>query len=124
MIEFFKEGGWGMYPILVVGLVLLWSSCRYALDREPARRPFIAVLTLAYLAFIVQGVLTDIATVFWALSEGHKVPPDQLVLVLLEGMKESTRPAILGFGLMGLALVAVSIGLYRSGLRELRAALG
>jgi hypothetical protein len=124
MMEFFQEGGWSMYPILVIGIVLLWSSVRYAVDREPARRPFIAVLTAAYLAFIAQAVLTDVATVFWALSEGHKVPQDQLVLVLLEGMKESTRPAILGFGLMGLALIAVAIGLYRTGLRELRAARG
>lgn len=122
MYVFFMEGGWGMYPILIVGLVLLWSSCRYAIDREPARRPFITVLSLAYLAFIAQSLLMDVATVFWALSEGHKYPADQLVLVLLEGLKESTRPAILGLGLLSLSLVAVSIGLYRTGLRELRAA--
>ena len=43
MLEFFHEGGWGMYPVLVLGLMLMVSAARYALDGEPVRLRFIGV---------------------------------------------------------------------------------
>ena len=44
--------------------------------------------------------------------------------LLVAGLKESTRPALLGFGLLSLSLILVAIGVYRVGQRELRAARG
>ena len=75
-MEFFTDGGWSMYPVLIVGLVLLGSAGYYAVDREPVRLRFISVLSLALLTIAVQGLVVDAATVFWALSEGHRFPPD------------------------------------------------
>ena len=40
--------------------------------------------------------------------------------LLVAGLKESTRPALLGFGLLSLSLILVAIGVYRVGQRELR----
>jgi hypothetical protein len=123
MYEFFQEGGWSMYPILIVGIILLVSSTRYAIDREPVRIRFITALSLALVALLCQGMLLDAATVLWAVA-GDKFPPEMRSQVLMQGMKESTRPGIMGLALLSVSLVLVSIGSYRVGSRELQAARG
>jgi len=64
----------------------------------------------------VTGVATDLATV------GHQVPDylrrhpeENLAQVLLQAFAESMAPAILGFTLLSLSLVAllVPVGFYR-----------
>ena len=122
MLEFFHEGGWGMYPVLVLGLMLTVSAARYALDGEPVRLRFIGVLSLTHLAFIATALAADVAMVFWYLQSRERVPDAELWRILFEGLKESSRPALLGFPLLGLALILVSIGVYRVDRRELAAA--
>ncbi len=122
MFEFFQEGGFSMYPVLITGLVLLGSAAFYVVDREPVRLRFISVLSLALLTFSVQGLVIDIATVFFAISDGKRFSGADRVTILLEGMKESTRPLTLGLGILGIVLTLAAIGIYRSGRRELHAA--
>ena len=40
--EFMREGGWGMWPVLLLGLVALASATRYALRPERLCLRFIA----------------------------------------------------------------------------------
>jgi hypothetical protein len=68
-------------------------------------------------------MLTDVATVLWAVSS-EGMSDEMRPRIILEGLKESTRPGVMGLLLLALALVLVSIGVYRVGLRELRAARG
>jgi hypothetical protein len=124
MIEFFMEGGWGMYPVLIIGLILVGSAGRYCFDGEPVRLRFIGAMTLTLLAFIGTAVTADVSKVFWFLHNPERIPDDMLARVLMEGLKESLRPALMGFPLLGLALILVSIGVYRVGNRELAAARG
>jgi hypothetical protein len=121
MLQFFHEGGWGMFPILVVGLVVLFASTRYLIDGEPVRLRFVLALSLAQLALVVQATIADVAAV---LNHLKHVTPDVRVLLLVAGLKECTRPALLGFGLLTLALILVAIGVYRVSQRELKAARG
>jgi hypothetical protein len=118
MVQFFVEGGWGMYPVLVMGLVLLWASARYAIDTEPARLRFIAVLALALCVTMVHATWTCFAAVFHYLIQSAD---QHFVRSLMTGLMESTRPAYLGGALLAIALVLVAVGEYRSGQRELRA---
>ena len=55
MKTFFVEGGWGMFPVLLVGLVVLYASIRYLVDGEPVRLRFILALSLAQLALVTQA---------------------------------------------------------------------
>jgi hypothetical protein len=123
MVNFFKEGGAGMFPVLVLGLILLVSSLRYLIDGEPVRVRFFVVLSLALLTAIAMAVITDVAKVMDFLARGG-VAPDDFRQVLAMGLKESSRPAIPGLGLLGLSLDLLAIGYYRVGRRELRAAKG
>jgi len=124
MGQFFVEGGWGMYPVLVLSLILVASAGRYALDGEPVRLHFITAVSLTLLAFIAAGVTAGAAKVFWYLESPERVPDAELPRIFAEGMKECSRPAVLGLPLLGLALILVCIGVYRMGRRELAAARG
>jgi len=124
MGDFFKEGGWGMYPVLVLGVILVVSAARYAIDGESARLRFVIAMSLSLVASIATACTADVAMVFWYLQSPERVPDAMFHRILAEGLKESSRPAMLGLSLLGLALIAVSIGVYRTGRRELAAASG
>jgi hypothetical protein len=117
---FFIEGGWGMFPILVMGLLLVWAAVRYAIDSEPVRLRFITALGIALGVTTLHATWTCFAAVFHFLQS---VPDPQFRSTLMTGLVESTRPATLGGALLSLALILVAVGAYRSGRREL-AALG
>ena len=124
MMDFFLEGGPGMYPVLLIGGLVLVSAGSYAYDTEPVRLRFLAVGSLALFVFMTGAILSNVAHVFWYLEDETRVPADQLWRTLFTGLKEASRPGLLGFLLWGVALVLVSVGVYRSGRRELKAARG
>ena len=117
-VQNFVSGGVGMYPILVAGIVLLVASIRYAIDTEPIRLRFIKALSL------VQGSLM----LFWGVSGA---------ILVIEGValaSEADRTAGIREGIAGivntwglgllffvLASMAIAVGAYRSGRRELKA---
>ena len=118
MVNFFVEGGWGMYPVLVMGLLLVWAGFRYARDGEPIRLRFIGALSLALVVTMVHATWTCLAMVFRFLET---VPDAEFRRTLMTGLMESTRPIFLGGALLSLALTLVAVGAYRCGERELRA---
>jgi hypothetical protein len=118
MVNFFVEGGWGMYPVLVMGLLLVWAGFRYAQDGEPVRLRFIGALSLALIVTMVHATWTCVAMVLRFLES---VPDAEFRRTLMTGLMESTRPIFLGGALLSLALTLVAVGAYRSGERELRA---
>jgi hypothetical protein len=124
MGSFFVEGGWGMYPVLILGVILVLSAGRYAIDGEPVRLRFVGALALSLVASIATALAANVGAVFFYLESPERVADNLFLRVLAEGLKESLRPAMLGFPLLGLALIAVSIGVYRVGRRELAAAGG
>ena len=118
MIHFFVEGGWGMYPVLVMGLMLVWAAARYAIDTEPVRLRFIGALALALMVTMAHATWTCMAAVFHYLEQSRE---EHLVRSLMTGLMESTRPATLGGALLVVGLILVAVGTYRSSRRELRA---
>jgi hypothetical protein len=118
MVQFSIEGGWGMYPVAVLGLMLIWAAIRYAVDLEPVRVRSITALALALLATMIHATWTCIAAVFHSLERS---PTESFARTLMTGLMESTRPAALGGALLAVALILVAVGAHRSAQRELRA---
>jgi hypothetical protein len=118
MIQFFLEGGFAMYPVLIIGLVLLGTSIRYAIDAEPIRRGFIAAMALALIATTIFATSLGLAAVFQYLET---VAEAEFAATLVTGLKEVSRNGILGGGLLALSLILTAVGAYRAGRRELKA---
>jgi hypothetical protein len=118
MIEFFKEGGWGMWPILVLGLVTVGAAARFAL--KPAQRQigFLAAIGLATLISIFHATWTDFGAVFSALSDEKFAPDAVAPRILAEGLKECTRPGAMGGSFLTLAAILVAVGMLRLGRDE------
>ena len=62
-VEFMREGGWGMWPVLLIGLVSLAAAIRYAVRPERLHFRFAAALWLTLLVAVAHASLTDVAAV-------------------------------------------------------------
>jgi len=118
MAQFFLEGGFAMYPVLVIGLVLLGASIRYAIDAEPVRRGFIHVMAWTLVAMTLFATWLGLAAVFHYMET---VKEAEFASILMTGLKEVTRNGILGGALLSLSLILTAVGTYRAGRRELKA---
>lgn len=121
MLDFFREGGWGMWGVLVFGLIGLGSAIRYAWDLEPTRIRFVAVMLVTLVCASLHAMLTDVAQVFWYLQSPERVPDAELTRTLITGLMESTRPGGLAGIFLVLALCVLAVGVHRDGARQLRA---
>lgn len=107
--EGFRNGGWGMFPTLAFGLLLLAVAVRYALD--PARRYVPLLLSLGVLTLtagalgFVTGFIKSVAAI--EQSDGH-----QAILSLL-GAGEAANCIALALGLLTMAAIAASTGAFR-----------
>lgn len=108
-----REGGWGMWPVLLLGLVALASATRYAIRPERLCLRFVAVLWLTLLTAVVHATVTDLAAVFRYFEDPGRAPDLQVARLLLVGLKESTRPAALGGIFLTLVPLLAAAGIYR-----------
>ncbi|HEY7375278.1 MAG TPA: hypothetical protein VIF57_24170 [Polyangia bacterium] len=111
--QFMREGGWGMWPILLIGLVALASAGRYAARPEPFCLRFVAAVWLTLLVAVVHATVTDVAAVFRYFEDPGRAPDAQIARTLLIGLKESTRPAALGGIFLTLVPLLAAAGIYR-----------
>lgn len=111
--EFMREGGWGMWPVLLLGLVALAGATRYAVRPEPPRLRFLALLWLTLLIAVVHATVTDLAAVFRYFEDPVRAPDAQMARTLLVGLKESSRPAALGGIFLTLVPLLAAVGVYR-----------
>lgn len=113
--EFFAEGGWGMYPVLVFGLSAVGGAIWFALKPEPRRLAFTAAMWLTLVSAIVHATWTDLAAVMAYLADTtQKEPGAPVVSILFQGLKESTRPGTMGGMFLTLGLLIVGIGALRA----------
>jgi len=111
--EFMREGGWGMWPVMLIGLVALTSASRYAIRPERLGLRFVAVLWLTLLAAVIHATVTDLAAVFRYFEDPVRAPSSEMARTLLIGLKESTRPAALGGIFLTLVPLLAAVGVYR-----------
>ncbi|WP_437980996.1 hypothetical protein [Sorangium sp. So ce117] len=115
MFDFFVEGGWGMWPILVFGMVTVGAGLQFALRPEPGKLGFIAAMGLTTLVATIHATWIDLGAVFSYLSDPAKVPDGEIARVLVVGLKESTRPGSLGGLLLAIACLLSAVGVLRAG---------
>ncbi|WP_437753317.1 hypothetical protein [Sorangium sp. So ce1389] len=115
MFDFFVEGGWGMWPILVFGMVTVGAGVQFARRPEPGKLRFIAAMGLTTLVATIHATWIALGAVFGYLEDPARVPDAELARVLIMGLKESTRPGSFGGLLLVLACLLSAVGVLRAG---------
>lgn len=119
MTEFFIEGGWGMWPVLVFGMVTLGAAGRFAWRAEIRQLAFLGAMTVTTFGSMFTATWTDMAAVFHNLSErSPSLSDEQFRAMMFGGLMESTRPATLGSVLLTLACLLVAVGALRANQSE------
>jgi hypothetical protein len=113
LLDFMKEGGWSMWPILIFGLVCVGAAIHFARRPSGDRLACVGAIWLTTLCAVLHGMLTDAAAVFHALGDPNRFSDAILVRVLFTGLKESTRPGALGGIFLTLGALCVTIGFFR-----------
>lgn len=106
----FHEGGWGMWPTLVLGTLALALAVRNAASPKPATMPLIVGLGAATLLAGALGVVTGlVATV----RTVQRLPVADQASTALVGVGESLMNAVLALLLATLVALAAGVGGYR-----------
>ncbi len=109
MAEAFREGGWGMFPTLIFGLVLLGVAVRYFVDPSKRLVPLLYSLGILTMAAGALGFVTGFIKSVGAVAKDGATQP---VLALL-GAGEAANCIGLALVLIVLAAMAASGGALR-----------
>lgn len=102
-----------MWPVLLLGLLVLVCAGRYAVHPEERTVRFVVALSIALASSVMHGVITDFAAVCHSVAS-PEVSDAEWPRVLLIGLMESTRPAALGGLFFTLIPLLVAVGLWRA----------
>lgn len=109
MLEFIRDAGYGIFPVLVFGAVALVVSIRYTVRPERRFLPLIIGFAIATLIAGTIGTITGMQTTFDYLAQSHSANP----VILLEGLKESLNNIVAACLIVTLVAIVTTIGAYR-----------
>lgn len=118
MVEIFRDGGWGMWAILFVGVLLIVDAARFAHRPDPTRLGFLGMLALSTVSASVCTTLMDVGKVFSVLAREDKVPDEKIVRILFQGMKECLSPGMFGAVILTITALLVAVGMLRRARRD------
>lgn len=115
MSDFFRAGGWGMYPTTLFGVLLLGAAIGYALMPERRFVPLLVSMSVVTFGSGVLGCVMGISRTFAAIGQ---VPEPEQRAVSLMGISESLNDIVWAFVFIVLAMLIASVGALRLGLRS------
>ena len=111
MLEAFRNGGWGMFPTALFGVVCLVVAARYALRPDPRWIPLQLALGMVT---VLTGCLGFVAGLITTTNHLHEVPESQVPLIGALGFGESLHNVALSLILVVRAALCTSVGVVRS----------
>ena len=110
MLKFMRAGGFNMYVLAVLGIVLVWTAIRFARNATAQRLSVIRALLWALGASTIAGFVSALgATAIHAAA----APAEEQLQYVLVGFAESTTNVTLGCGIAFITWILVAVGLRR-----------
>ncbi|MEQ9502343.1 MAG: hypothetical protein RIT81_36065 [Deltaproteobacteria bacterium] len=111
MLEFMRAGGFGIWIVLLFGIITLFSSARFALKPDDGRVGFLRGMSAATVFSIFTAVSSNLAMVMWRVPNVDELgkSPDVHLIVMM-GIAEALTPAILGSAFLTLAWLMIAVG--------------
>jgi Flp pilus assembly protein TadB len=108
MIEFFKDGGWSMFVILLFGAIALATAALHAARPDARREGFLKGMARAVMWATLAGAASDLGTTWQFTSK--IVDDTERSRTTLEGLAESMSPLIMGFVILAIVAFLAAIG--------------
>jgi hypothetical protein len=109
-LGYFRDGGWGMYPTLVCGVVLLAAALKYAV--RPERR-FVPLLVALNLLTLSAGALGFVSGVITTARHLEGVGETRSALVAFLGIGESLNNVGCALMFVTAGAIAVTLGAWK-----------
>lgn len=110
ILHHFRDGGFGMFPTLLFGLLLVAVGARYAMKPERRLVPLLVALNVLTLAAGALGFVSGIITTARYLGD---VPNADRSYVAIEGLGESLNNVAMALVFVVLAALAATLGAWR-----------
>jgi hypothetical protein len=111
MLDFFRAGGFNMFPLTIFGIAMLIVGIKFAFNADPQRLALIRALTTTTVFCMIVGVASGLAST--AKYVVHHPDEQQWWLSLLQGFAETMTNVILGGSFVVLTWIMVSVGVRR-----------
>ncbi len=111
---FFIAGGWGMFPVLLIGLALLAFGGAFMFRANPRHLAILRALTAAEIFGVVGSVSYNVTTVAWKTTTIEELSNDpKFHQVVIYGLGEAITPVPVGFICLMLAWIFIAVGMRR-----------
>lgn len=111
MVSYFRAGGFNMWIIAVLGLVLVWNAVRFARSADAQRLAVVRALTWSLVFCSITGFVSALGvTAVSAIRMRDQYPLEEPLLL---GFAESTANLTFGGGLATIAWGLIAVGLRR-----------
>ena len=110
MLDYFREGGWGMYPIFILGAFALVLAIRYAFEPHKTEVRTLAVYLMV--ATLIAGCLGTAVGVQKSAEFIGRVP-DPRKWIFLIGLKESLNCFVSAFVIANVSTLIMAYGGWR-----------
>lgn len=111
MLDAFRLGGWGMYPTLIAGLILMFSAIQFARHPEAARLRVVRFLSVLVLLTSTLGFVTGVIKTCTSVTP--ELGPD-LGMTVVIGVGESLVNIGAGLVWLVMATIVTTYGAARS----------
>jgi hypothetical protein len=111
MLDFFRAGGFNMFPLTIFGIAMLITGIKFAFNADPQRLALIRALTTTIVFCMIIGVASGLASTAKAVVNHPDEP--QWWLWLLQGFAETMTNVILGGSFAVLTWILVAVGVRR-----------
>ena len=110
MLDFFRAGGWNMFALTGLGVVMLWTGVKFARNADPQRLSLIRALTWVLVFSSLTGFVVNLGA---TAKHVAGMETDDPLSPLLVGFAESTANIALGGGIGVLTWLLVAVGVRR-----------
>ncbi len=113
MLNFIRDGGWGMFLIMAFGTASLVAAAWYAYRASGKPPGSLWGMALATFFVTIAGFASDLKAVFDYLA-GDKIDEAQRARILCQGLSESLNTVIMGFMFLSLTALVAAYGSARA----------
>jgi hypothetical protein len=106
----FHDGGWGMYPTLLFGVLLLGIAVKYAVSPEKRLVPLLVALNVATLVSGALGFVSGVIVTAHALSSEGVTEPTNISFF---GVGEALNNVAFALLLVMVATMASTVGAWK-----------